>query len=818
MARQTNLRLTSNDKIALSLSGGGFRATLFHLGLVRCLQEHGMLTRVTDICSVSGGSILAAHLVCRWGDYTSSNLRQFDDAAEELIDFVRSDVRGSLLRRWAFYWWLAWLRFFRIEYFGRTQILKRLYDRLYQGDNRLLGKLSSPPRLHLLCTSMTTGALCAFSQKGFWRRYHDGVEQKIDHESIPTSFAVAASSAFPPLFPPIRLTREALVASEREFGKEELLTDGGVYDNLGLFKALHLAKQSNQFRWILNSDAERAFDSQGDHSFSLITSRTARSSEILMTKNSELEYSRAASDSTTVVTCKMREVIDSSIDPHAIDPAKQRAIMTTRTDLDEFSWDEIRGLTHHGYAVCQANLIRLGIIPPYCVTPWVPPCVPDANKPHQEWELEHASKRKLRGLLRAEDKFTWMLALQACLVACLIAVPFLTDRIRIGTLTQQQQESLSASVEAFREKRQTEYDANVARTSSRIRSRVRPIRPGISIGLANERGDTGTLCCIARKPNSDSHYLLSTRHLFVPTNVDAAAGGPAVIIQPGKLDGGTVADSIAKVASLEQFNSQVDAFLAEIQEGTPWSAEVAGFGPITGIAQEVPLGANLLLIGRTTGVTQATVESITALDHSVTDSDLGGFGVNADELIIARRPLIAPAIRQLPTPSDMYAGNSGSPALTEDGKLAGMLVGSLKSDSTIAIILPIERVIETLGVEVVIGRRSSFDKQPLIGSLDSDHGDLAWTSSAHAVDGEQKWDYEFKITNRDPNRRCRIVCKSLDVAVFIEPGDRYTHLSTSNSRPKIIEAELSVNGGRFIQDKPVPIQIWSPTVNSRGPN
>ena len=47
--------------IGLALSGGGFRATLFHLGVVRFLYETGSLTSVKRISAVSGGSILAAH-------------------------------------------------------------------------------------------------------------------------------------------------------------------------------------------------------------------------------------------------------------------------------------------------------------------------------------------------------------------------------------------------------------------------------------------------------------------------------------------------------------------------------------------------------------------------------------------------------------------------------------------------------------------------------------------------------------------------------------------------------------------------------------
>ena len=57
-------------KLGLALSGGGFRATLYHLGVVRYLRDTGILQEVSDIASVSGGSILAAHLVLNWDKYT----------------------------------------------------------------------------------------------------------------------------------------------------------------------------------------------------------------------------------------------------------------------------------------------------------------------------------------------------------------------------------------------------------------------------------------------------------------------------------------------------------------------------------------------------------------------------------------------------------------------------------------------------------------------------------------------------------------------------------------------------------------------------
>ncbi|HET8799435.1 MAG TPA: patatin-like phospholipase family protein, partial [Thermoanaerobaculia bacterium] len=75
---------------------------LFHLGVLRALRDHdGLLSRVRHIASVSGGSIIAAHVALNWSRYTGTE-EQFDEAADELIAFARSDVRGSLIREWLF--------------------------------------------------------------------------------------------------------------------------------------------------------------------------------------------------------------------------------------------------------------------------------------------------------------------------------------------------------------------------------------------------------------------------------------------------------------------------------------------------------------------------------------------------------------------------------------------------------------------------------------------------------------------------------------------------------------------------------------------
>ena len=155
----------ARPKIALSLSGGGFRATFFHLGVVACLRDAQLLSDVKVITSVSGGSILAGHLAVNWDSYAGSP-EEFEKAATKLVQFAGSDLRNKILRTWM----LALVTF--VLTFGRwmpssrkvTSILQKQYGQLYgDADLRMLGPtLASPnkPRFHVLATSMTSGDLC----------------------------------------------------------------------------------------------------------------------------------------------------------------------------------------------------------------------------------------------------------------------------------------------------------------------------------------------------------------------------------------------------------------------------------------------------------------------------------------------------------------------------------------------------------------------------------------------------------------------------------------------------------------------------------
>jgi predicted acylesterase/phospholipase RssA len=123
-------------KLGLALSGGGFRASLYHLGLVRFLRDAGLLSQVTHIASVSGGSTFSAHLVLNWSRYCGSD-EEFDAAAAEFLSFVRMNVRSRILRRFPL---TAPARCIRRllgksnRKLTRTGLLEREYEKFLYGD------------------------------------------------------------------------------------------------------------------------------------------------------------------------------------------------------------------------------------------------------------------------------------------------------------------------------------------------------------------------------------------------------------------------------------------------------------------------------------------------------------------------------------------------------------------------------------------------------------------------------------------------------------------------------------------------------------
>jgi NTE family protein len=219
------------EKLGLCLSGGGYRAMLFHLGALWRLNQAKLLEGLNRVSSVSGGSITAATLGLQW-----RSLEWRDGVAANLEDLVVNPVRAladetidvsSVIEGFAPFTSVGKrvAHAYREHLFGR-ETLQALPDN------------DRAPRFVICATNLESGTLFRFSQP-YAADYRVG---RISTPSIELADAVAASSAFPPILSPFEIDlREAdwetmpgneLV--EPRWRDKIDLSDGGVYDNLGL--------------------------------------------------------------------------------------------------------------------------------------------------------------------------------------------------------------------------------------------------------------------------------------------------------------------------------------------------------------------------------------------------------------------------------------------------------------------------------------------------------------------------------------------------------------------------------------------------------
>ncbi|MBI2215043.1 MAG: patatin-like phospholipase family protein [Acidobacteria bacterium] len=232
-----------DDGIALCLSGGGYRAMLFHAGTLWYLNDAGFLSKLARVSSVSGGSITAAVLATRWKSLNfASDGRAY--AFEESVIAPLRTMAGTTIDVGSILSGVFW--------FGSVSdnVIKH-YRRILFGD-RTLQDFPDAPRFVINATNVQTGSLFRFS-KPYLADWQIGIA---DNPRRLVAEAVAASSAFPPVLSPVTLrfepgefARAIGPCNRKPFSTEVVLTDGGVYDNMGIETAW------KRCRTILVSDA-----------------------------------------------------------------------------------------------------------------------------------------------------------------------------------------------------------------------------------------------------------------------------------------------------------------------------------------------------------------------------------------------------------------------------------------------------------------------------------------------------------------------------------------------------------------------------------
>jgi len=215
--------------IALCMSGGGYRAMLFHLGTLWRLNELNYLPKLNCLSSVSGGSITNGVLALHWKDLGF-------DANGFALNFdqqVTQPIRGMASQS------IDLSSIMEGIFGGVSEQVAGHYNR-YLFKNAKLHEIADAPRFVFNATSLQTGVLWRFTKRymGDWK------VGLINNPDVELATAVAASSAFPPLLSPCVLKLDPNKFDPKippfpgvpipDCRQRAVLADGGVYDNLGL--------------------------------------------------------------------------------------------------------------------------------------------------------------------------------------------------------------------------------------------------------------------------------------------------------------------------------------------------------------------------------------------------------------------------------------------------------------------------------------------------------------------------------------------------------------------------------------------------------
>lgn len=377
--------------VGLALSGGGFRAALFHLGVIRAVIDLGLLPQIDEISSVSGGSIVAGKLALNWHKLVAAPTdlpathQTFDHlVAEPIVSLAKCDLRNRALGAW-------------LGAVGTGPSLgERLADALASElfGSASMGDLPHPQslRVALNATNWTNGKRFRFRQDS----YGDGsAYSNLGAAEVPLSVAVAASAAYPPVFGPL-LWSVPRGATFHKFNGQAIespypsgmiaLGDGGVYDNLGL-NGIHGTN-------LILSDAGLPLEVDalcGDG----LASRTLRTVDVLMSRiaaervSSLISQVRTGSRSLAFVRPVFTVPHLASGVPKSgpilqrqfaagYDLVAARKLAFVRTDLDKFGGPEVEALQVHGRQLAVHAIARYG-------SGWLANGVPaDLALPHRE--------------------------------------------------------------------------------------------------------------------------------------------------------------------------------------------------------------------------------------------------------------------------------------------------------------------------------------------------------------------------------------------------------------------------------------------------
>lgn len=217
-------------KIGIALSGGGIRATIFHLGVFKWMAENNMFEDIVRISTVSGASLCVGLIYSHNSHIWPTSSEYINEVLPKIQKVILGkDIQSIALKKLFFspWWWNNKVNLI-------AEIIKK-----HWGVSGEIADLAINPLWYINCTTFETGKRFRFSQE----RMGDYQIGYVESPRIPIADAIAASAGFPILIGPYKLktdkyqwVKSFYVNNDWTPPKDKIihLWDGGVYDNLGL--------------------------------------------------------------------------------------------------------------------------------------------------------------------------------------------------------------------------------------------------------------------------------------------------------------------------------------------------------------------------------------------------------------------------------------------------------------------------------------------------------------------------------------------------------------------------------------------------------
>ena len=410
---------TMQERLGIGLSGGGLRASFYHIGILAQMAELNLLRHVEVISTVSGGSIIGAlyylHLKNLLESKADADITDQDyveivlKIEQDFLAATENNIRMATFSSFVANFKMRFLNYSRSDRIGALYN-ELLYQNVLQNAGNPIairnikihpgGQIDFHPNQHnadrsakvpilvLNSTALNTGRNWQFTAQTMGEPFlskDDPIDTKPirllqsnaysdivpNQQNFPLGHAVAASACVPGLFTPMSVSGLYNDLEQKQSIRAQLV-DGGVHDNQGIEGLM-----DNNCTCFVISDASGQMDTENNPDTGAVAV-LLRVTSILQdrVRTEGLHHLRDSRGTHNVAFMNLRKGIEireiNWVDRHnkqapddiikatstdfGVHPDVQESLSKMRTDLDAFTEVEAYSLMLDGYLMSREDL------------------------------------------------------------------------------------------------------------------------------------------------------------------------------------------------------------------------------------------------------------------------------------------------------------------------------------------------------------------------------------------------------------------------------------------------------------------------------